>query len=354
MMRSPMLSPIPSPHLRFARATTVVIAMTLGMTLAGIIAGCASTQTPAALTQAQSIYASLESAHAEQRVEGDMIRTRASLDTAQTAVAQGQAQDFTDGIADIALRTAQTAEAHYARALALQAADSLQKLRLSRQLALAQSRQAVLEARQAALERQNALANARADSLRQAADAANAQLNSAMAQLQSLVVEITNLKETSRGLVISLSDILFDVGRATLKPGAEDNVRKISAVLGQYPDHKISVEGYTDATGNDAFNQQLSEDRAAAVRAVLVSGGVDAAMITSHGFGKANPVATNDTPEGRQQNRRVEVVVLGAGKLADVAAPRAPARGADAAAGSAGPAPADSIPRPAADTARHP
>jgi hypothetical protein len=144
------------------------VLLAIAVTAAAIVA-CASTQKPAALTQAESIYSSLQSARADQRVEGDMIRTRATLDTAQTAVAQGQTQEYADGIAAIALRTAQTAEAHFARVLALQGADSLQKLRMSRQLALSQARQAVLEARQAALERQAAAANARADSLRRAA-----------------------------------------------------------------------------------------------------------------------------------------------------------------------------------------
>jgi hypothetical protein len=143
-----------------------------------VVAACASTQKPAALAQAESIYASLQGARADQRVEGDMIRTRATLDTAQKAVTQGQTQEYADGIAGIALRTAQTAEAHFARAMALQAADSLQKLRLSRQLALSQARQAALEAKQAALERQTAAANARADSLRRAAALAAATADS--------------------------------------------------------------------------------------------------------------------------------------------------------------------------------
>jgi hypothetical protein len=147
----------------------IPVALTIAAAVAAVTIACASTQKPTALTQAESIYSSLQSARADQRVEGDMIRTRATLDTAQTAVTQGQSQEYADGIAGIALRTAQTAEAHFARALALQGADSLQKLRLSRQLALSQARQAVLEAKQAALERQAALANARADSLRRAA-----------------------------------------------------------------------------------------------------------------------------------------------------------------------------------------
>jgi len=342
------------------------------------LVGCASvTPTPAALTQAQSLYTSLEAQHAEQRVEGDMIRARATIDTARTAVTQGQNAVYLDGVAEIALRTVQIAEAHFGRLLAQSATDSLQKVRLMRQLATAQARQAALEAQRAEAEQRAAAATARADSLRQAADAANAQLEQAMAQLQSLVVEITDLKQTSRGLVISLSDILFDLGKASLKGGAEANVRKISAVLKQYPDHKISIEGYTDSTGSDAFNQQLSENRAMAVRDALVAGGLDSTAIAVHGYGKANPVATNATPDGRQQNRRVEIVVLGAGKLADLIGARpAPTRpAADASTGtSAGnahapspvadtaarpfsgvsPTPPDSGARPSSDSARHP
>lgn len=293
-----------------------------------VVTACASvTPTPASLMQAQTLYASLEARHAEQRIEGDMIRARATIDTARTAVTQGQNPTYIDGIAEIALRTVETAEAHYRRAVAVSATDSLQKLRLTRELAAAQLRQAALEAERAELERRAAAANARADSLRRAADAANAQLAQAMEQLQSLVLEMTDLKRTPRGLVISLSDILFDPGQATLKPGAAASVQRISAVLQQYPDHKISVEGYTDSTGGDAFNQELSENRAKAVRDALVAGGLDSTAISVHGFGKANPVATNGSADGRQQNRRVEIVVLGAGTLGDLVDSRPPAGG---------------------------
>ena len=84
---------------------------------------------------------------------------------------------------------------------------------------------------------------------------------------------------------------------------------RLSAVLKQYPDKQIAVEGHTDATVSDSYNQKLSEDRAAAVRAALVQGGVDPGSITSKGLGETTPVATNDTPAGRQQNRRVEVII---------------------------------------------
>jgi outer membrane protein OmpA-like peptidoglycan-associated protein len=92
-------------------------------------------------------------------------------------------------------------------------------------------------------------------------------------------------------------------------------------VLRQYPQHQIQVEGHTDATGGDDFNLQLSRDRASSVRTELVAGGVDASKITAEGFGETRPVATNDTPAGRQQNRRVEIVIVGAGTVADAVRP---------------------------------
>jgi outer membrane protein OmpA-like peptidoglycan-associated protein len=322
------------------------------LSASALMAACATvTPTPASLVQAQTLYASLETQHAEQRVEGDMIRARASIDTARTAVSQGQNPTYVEGMAEIALRTVQIADAHFSRSVAQSATDSLLRLKLTRQLAAAQARQAALEVERAELMQRAAAATARADSLRRAADAANAQLEQAMAQLQSLVVEMTNLKRTPRGLVISLSDILFDLGQATLKPGAEASVQKISAVLKQYPDHKISVEGYTDSTGSEAFNQQLSENRAQAVRDALVAGGLDSTAISVHGYGKANPVATNATADGRQQNRRVEIVVLGAGTVGDLVDSR-PAQSRPPVDSSRG----DSIPHaPASDsTTSHP
>jgi outer membrane protein OmpA-like peptidoglycan-associated protein len=307
------------------RALSVVAA-------AVVVGACASTQKPGTLTQAEQLYATLDSTGAERRVEGDMIRAKATIDTAQTGVAQAQGQEYVNGMSAVALRTVQIAQQNDQRVQAQRAADSLHEARLTKQLALAHVQQKSLEA-------QNAVANARADSLRKAADAANAQLGKAMAQLQSLVTEITNLKETSRGLVISLSDILFDVGKATLKPGAEASVRKISAVLQQYPNHQISVEGYTDSQGSDTFNQKLSEDRANSVKQILIGGGVDPVLISSKGFGKAKPVASNDTPEGRQANRRVEIVVEGAGTLGDqVEKPAGVAGGAGAAPAATSPA----------------
>ena len=293
--------------------------------------GCASTQTPASLSDARALYQRLAAEGADQRVSGELLRAREAIARAEEAVARRQNQDFVNGLSHIALRTAQTAEAANARVLAERMADSLRTARLNRLLTLTQAQRdqlaaqnqlsqqeiSALRERNVAVTQQAESERQRADSLRRVAEEANARLNQALTQLRSLVVEITNLQQTSRGLVISLSDILFDLNRATLKPGAEQNVRRIAAVLQQYPTHQISVEGHTDSLGTAAYNQRLSEERAASVRAALVAGGVDASRITSRGFGETQPVADNSTPAGRQRNRRVEVVVLGAGTLAD-------------------------------------
>jgi len=274
-----------------------------------VLGACgASIQKPESLTQAQTLYQTLQQQGADRRAEGDMIRAKGAIDTAQNAFSQAQNQEYVNGIAAVALRMTQTAEAANSRAVAQRSTDSLHEARLAKELSLSRA--------------QGAAAQARADSLHKVAEAANAQLGQAMSQLQSLVSEMTNIKETARGLVLSLSDILFDVGQATIKPSAQNNIKQIAQVLKQYPSHHISVEGYTDATGGDAYNLKLSEARAAAVRSELIVGGIDSTIISSHGFGKDNPVAANTTPDGRAANRRVEVVIEGAG-LKDQTAPGA-------------------------------
>ncbi len=304
------------------------------MLLAALLAtsACVTVRKPAALTQAEALDQVLNEQGADRRAEAAMIRSREALATAQRAFTAKEPQEFIDNLSHVALRLAQVAEAHNTRVLATSAADSLRRETLARQLARSEALRRRGEAMSAeqrqmsqaqidSLQRHNARIQQQSDSLRRAAEAANEQLNTALNQLRNLVTEITNLRETTRGIVISLSDILFDVNRATLKPGAESNVRRIAGILQQYPDRQIAVEGHTDATGSDAYNQTLSQDRAASVRASLIAGGVPEAQITSTGFGKTQPVATNDTPQGRQQNRRVEIIVLGAGKLADVVPP---------------------------------
>ena len=305
------------------------------------LTACASTQKPASLSQAEGIYNALSARGTGSAIEGDVIRMREAINAAQIAVSKRQNAAYVNGLSHIALREAQTAQAAYDRVAAAAAADSLREARMARLLTLSESQRAALAQAQqlsaaeiaalrernllvsqqaAALGEQAASLSREADSLRAANAEANRRLNEALGQLRTLVVEITNLRETSRGIVISLSDILFDVNQSTLKPGAAQNIARIATVLRQYPDKQIAVEGHTDSDGSDSYNQDLSQRRAAAVREALVAGGVNAGLITSKGFGESQPVATNATPVGKQQNRRVEVVVLGAGSLAEAAA----------------------------------
>jgi outer membrane protein OmpA-like peptidoglycan-associated protein len=108
-----------------------------------------------------------------------------------------------------------------------------------------------------------------------------------------------------------MSDVLFDTGKYTLKPGAREKLAKVAGILLAYPGLAIEVGGYTDNVGTDAINQKLSENRADSVRAYLVQQGVATASVTAKGFGNTDPVAENDDASGRQQNRRVELVVSG-------------------------------------------
>jgi outer membrane protein OmpA-like peptidoglycan-associated protein len=105
--------------------------------------------------------------------------------------------------------------------------------------------------------------------------------------------------------------VLFDVDKATLRPGARERLARVAGILLAHRDLKINVEGHTDSTGTDSYNQRLSEARAASVRDYLVSSGINQGVVGTAGFGETKPVATNGTAAGRQQNRRVELVVTG-------------------------------------------
>jgi outer membrane protein OmpA-like peptidoglycan-associated protein len=172
------------------------------------------------------------------------------------------------------------------------------------------ARQSAVAEQQAALAQKQA-AEADAEKARQAAARAEAEKSDMRAQLLAQLNSILQTNDSARGLIVNMSDVLFDTGSFTLKPGAREKLAKVSGILLAHPGLTMQIEGHTDSVGSDGFNVKLSEQRADAVKDFLGEQGVSPSSITAQGFGKAEPVATNDTPEGRQRNRRVEIVVNG-------------------------------------------
>jgi outer membrane protein OmpA-like peptidoglycan-associated protein len=188
----------------------------------------------------------------------------------------------------------------------------------------AQERAAAETARAAAIEQQKLLqvqaeharlnaeaaekARVAAEQQRQQAEAEKAQLRERLHQQLNAILET---QESARGLIVNISDVLFDFNKYMLKPGAREKMAKVSGVLLAYPGLKIQLEGHTDSIGSDEYNIKLSDQRANAVRDYLVEQGVPGSTVTAIGLGKAGPVASNATDAGRQRNRRVEMVVSG-------------------------------------------
>jgi outer membrane protein OmpA-like peptidoglycan-associated protein len=143
-----------------------------------------------------------------------------------------------------------------------------------------------------------------AEASRQQAQNAEMRANQLESQLKEL-----NAKKSDRGMIVTLGDVLFDTNRAQLKSGGVHEVQKLADILKQYPRRNVLIEGFTDSTGSESYNQELSERRANAVRETLMNMGIDASRIATRGYGRSFPVASNDNKAGRQLNRRVEVVI---------------------------------------------
>jgi outer membrane protein OmpA-like peptidoglycan-associated protein len=131
------------------------------------------------------------------------------------------------------------------------------------------------------------------------------------AQLLLQFNAILQTRDTARGLIVNLSDVLFDTAKFTLRPEAREKLAKVAGIVSIHPGLRLAVEGHTDNVGADNYNQDLSERRGGAVRDYLTQQGIQKGSITTEGFGKTQPIATNETAAGRQQNRRVELVISG-------------------------------------------
>jgi len=211
---------------------------------------------------------------------------------------------------------AQIRAKHQAEQAAQQAqADAQQSQLAAQQSQLAAQQEA---ARRAKAEADAAAAEAKAQAARDAQKAAEASAQQATQQTEQMrerlkdqLNAVLQTKETARGLIVNMSDVLFDFNKYTLKPEAREKLAKVSGILLAYPGLKLQVEGYTDNIGSDDYNQKLSEERAGGVRDYLVSQSVQQDNITAAGFGKSDPIADNSTNAGRAQNRRVQLVVSG-------------------------------------------
>jgi outer membrane protein OmpA-like peptidoglycan-associated protein len=215
--------------------------------------------------------------------------------------------------AKAALETQRRAEADAQRAQAEAAAHNAEEQRKQAELAMAAAKDAQAQAeaaRQAALAEEAKLAAEKADAIKARQQAEN-DSQALRERLKEQLNMILSTRDTARGLIVNMSDVLFDFNQATLKPGAKEKLARVSGILLAYPSLHLSVEGHTDSIGTPEYNMKLSQRRADAVRDYLVSNNINTANIQAVGMGEANPVASNSTAQGRQQNRRVEMVVSG-------------------------------------------
>jgi len=255
----------------------------LAAAIAASVAGCASTpDTIDELETARAVVPQVEASPRAGVAVTNITEARKALDRANAlAEKHGKVADI-QYEATVANRNAQIANE---KILTAQAKDDVEKGTAQRQAVLTEAR--TLEA-----------------------DRNAQQARSAEDRAKSLEQELADLKgkKTDRGIVVTMGDVLFDTGKATLKPGAYSTIDRLATVLKEDTSRRVMIEGHTDNVGSDEYNQELSERRAASVQAALFERGVDASQISTVGKGETTPVASNDSPVGRQQNRRVELV----------------------------------------------
>lgn len=255
-----------------------------------LLAACSST--PDRIEELETARAVVPQVEASPRAgvaATNVSEARKSLDRANKLVDSGGRVGDIEFESMVASRNAQIANE---KILTAQAQEEIEKGTAERQAVLIEAREA--EARRRQQQAQNAQEQA------QLAEQRASTLEQELSELRA--------KKTDRGMVLTLGDVLFDTGLATLKPGAYTTIDRLATVLKEAPDRKVMIEGHTDSVGADDYNQQLSERRAAAVQTALLERGVSSNQITALGKGESFPVASNDNAAGRQQNRRVEMV----------------------------------------------
>jgi outer membrane protein OmpA-like peptidoglycan-associated protein len=271
----------------------IVMGMGMGMGLALALAACVSTPKPnAALESARS---AVQAAQADPNVGKyaalDMEAAKKELEVAEAAAAHHDDA----GVNHPAYLAAQTA-------------------RLAQARATAKADDARVAAGQGERDKIQLAARTRdVDSAKMATNTALGQRDQATEQAARLQAEVDQLKATPtpRGLVLTLGDVLFDTGKAQLNPGSARKLDQLAQFLTDHSDRRVQIDGFTDSVGTDSYNQDLSQQRADAVKSALITRGIDSSRIGTQGYGKGFPVANNVDSGGRQLNRRVEVVIGG-------------------------------------------
>ncbi|HKE31459.1 MAG TPA: OmpA family protein [Candidatus Angelobacter sp.] len=243
------------------------------------------------------------------------VKQKAEEDAAARAAAEKKAAEEREAKAraDAAAEAKRRQDAEAARLQAETAKAEAEKMRQEAEKAAQEAarQKQEAEAAKAALAIEAEKARAAAQQAEQARQQAENEKQELRARLLQQLNTILATRETARGLIANMSDVLFRTGSYELAPEARERLAKVSGIVLAYPSLRLQVEGHTDNVGGDDYNQQLSERRAGAVRDYLVEQGIALGSITSRGFGKTVPVATNDTADGRRQNRRVELVLSG-------------------------------------------
>jgi outer membrane protein OmpA-like peptidoglycan-associated protein len=230
------------------------------------------------------------------RAAADASARQADESARQKALADAQAA-----------QSAQKAAEEKASADAARAQEEVERLKAEQARLSADEQQRLAEASKLQAQQSEQKAQ-EADRLRAQAEQAQQQLRQQLLEQFNLILET---RDTARGLIVNMSDVLFDFNKYTLRPAAREKLAKISGIILSHPGLRLEVDGYTDSVGSEDYNLKLSDQRAGGVRSYLIGEGIAPDNVVSKGFGKDNPVASNDTAAGRQKNRRVEMVVSG-------------------------------------------
>ncbi|HEX2789102.1 MAG TPA: OmpA family protein [Steroidobacteraceae bacterium] len=290
-----------------ARRSALPALAALAALAAMLLAACATTspESASALAQAQSAVSTLEADPLAAQTAGKPLQdARDALAAALKAQHDHRPPDEVVHLAYLARRHAEIGEAVIAETRAHDRMADAQARRDQVLMAARERDAAAARAQASSAEAQAAAAQNQAAAARDQAAAANDQAAAARAQLADL-----QAKQTERGMVLTLgSNVLFDTGSDTLKPGADQALTRVAQFLQSQPGVKLRIEGHTDSRGSDSYNEALSQRRAQAVASALTDRGVDPSRLQAVGRGMQLPVATNETAEGRQQNRRVELI----------------------------------------------